>query len=310
MTATFTVCGQSIMCMSLTKFYHYNIWIEGDDGRRLDPSEILSDTSFSNDLYKISNGEEKNYHARHQELDSDLYHGVLIRTKDEDDFVRLSPEGDIGLLSEATEDEGEAGDVDFDYVDFAIRVGSTKLDLLIEVGFQTPGVGVAKQYLDEHIEIGGEYDIKHETDIRDHDEEKLERLLDSTLKKVEISFKKNPQTYAQLEPDQAIRSLIDDSYRLKFEASLHQDKEAEGSRVEDFIDRFSSLLGVNEDSVEQSITQIDFPRIMHTFRIEGVESDEEEIEDNLADIVKKEEIETTGYGLFDSNLGRELGDRI
>ncbi|MDB2274845.1 hypothetical protein PM022_09825 [Halorubrum ezzemoulense] len=296
--------------MSLTKFYHYNLWIEGDDGRRLDPNEVLSDTSFSNDLYKISNSEDKNYHARYQRVGTDLYHGVLIRTKDEDDFVRLSPEGNIGRLSEATEDEGEAGDVDFDYVDFAMRVGSTKLDLLIEVGFQTPGVGVAKQYLDEHIEFDEEYDIEHETDIRDQDDEKLERLLDSTLKKVEISFKKNPQTYAELEPDQAIRSLIDDSYRLKFEASIHQDKDADGSRVDEFISRFSSLLGVNEDSVEQSMSKIDFPRIMHTFRIEGVEGDDEEIEDNLADIVKKEEIDTTGYGLFDPDLGEELCDRI
>lgn len=296
--------------MSLTKFYHYNLWIEGDDGRRLNPSDVVSDASFSDNLYKISNGEDKNYHARYQEVDSNLYHGVLIRTKAEDDFVRLSPEGDIGPLSEATEDEGEAGDVDFDYVDFAVRVGSAKIDLLIKVGFQTPGVGVAKQYLDEHIEFDEEYAIEHETDMRDHEDEKLERLLDSTLKKVEISFKKNPQTYAELEPDQAIRSLIDDSYRLKFEASLHQDKDAEGSRVEDFVDRFSSLLGVNEDSVEQSISKIDFPRIMHTFRIEGVESDDEEIEDNLADIVKKEEIDTTGYGLFDPTLGEELCDRI
>lgn len=296
--------------MSLTKFYHYNLWIEGDDGRRLNPSEALSDDTFSDDLYKISCDGDKNYHTRYQEVETNLYHGVLIRTKDEDDFVRLSPGGDIGPLSEATEDEGEAGDVDFDYVDFAVRVGSAKLDLLIEVGFQTPGVGVAKQYLDAHIEFDEEYDIEHETDMRDHEDEKLERLLDSTLKKVEISFKKNPQTYAELEPDQAIRSLIDDSYRLKFEASLHQDKDAEGSRVEDFVDRFSSLLGVNEDSVEQSISKIDFPRIMHTFRIEGVESDEEEIEDNLADIVKKEEIDTTGYRLFDPNLGEELCDRI
>jgi hypothetical protein len=282
--------------MAGTKFYHYNIWIEGEDGQRLDPRDALIDDSFSDELYRISNDEDKNYHARYQEIEQNLYQGVLIRTKDEDDFVRLSPGGTIGRLSEATEDEGEAGDVDFDYVDFAVRVGSTKLDLLIEVGFQTPGVGVAKQYLDDHIELDVEYGLEHETDIRDLDDEKVERLLDSHLKKVEISFKKNPQTYADLEPDQAIRSLIDDSYRLKFEASLHQDKDAEGSRVEDFVDRFSSLLGVNEDSVEQSISKIDFPRIMHTFRIEGIDSDDEEIEDNLADIVKKEEIDTTGPG--------------
>lgn len=296
--------------MSLTKFYHYNLWIEGDDGRRLDPSDVLSDEVLDDDLYRIPNAGERNYHSQFQEISSGRYHGVLIRTKDEDDFVRLSPEGHLGRLSDATEDRGEAGDIDYDYVDFAIDFGTTGIDLLIEVGFQTPGIGVVKQYLDDHIEFDEDYELKHETDIRDLDDDKIERLLDSHLKKVKISFKKNPQSYAELDPDDAIRTLIDDSYRLEFVASLHQDKDADSTRVDDFITRFSSLLGVDADTAEESISQIDFPRIMHTFRIEGVESDEEEVEDNLADIVKKEEIDTSGYGIFDPRLGEELCDRI
>jgi hypothetical protein len=239
-----------------------------------------------------------------------LHHGVIIRTKDEDDFVRLTNDGQITRLSEATDDEGETGDMDFDYVNLATQTTSGKIDLLIEVGFQTPGIGVIKDYLNEHVECDEEYDIEHETDVRDVDDEKLTRLLDSNLKKVEVSFKKNPQTYSELDTDQAIRTLIDDSYRLKFEASLHQDKDAEESRVDEFVSHFSSLLGIDADTAEESISKIDFPRIMHTFRIEGVESDEEEVEDNLADIVKKEEIDTTGYELFDQNLGRELCDRL
>ncbi|RQG98183.1 hypothetical protein [Natrarchaeobius oligotrophus] len=296
--------------MSLTKFYHYNIWIAGDDGRRLNPIEVIDNGAFSTDLYRIPKSGDRNYHAQYREVDTNLYYGVIIRTKDEDDFVRLSPDGRLGPLSEATEDRGEAGDIDYDYVDFAIRVDGTKIDLLIKVGFQTPGIGIVRDYLEEHIEFDDEFDIEHETDLRDFDDDKVERLLDSTLKKVEISFKKNPQTYPELDPDDTIRTLIDDSYRLKIEASLHQDKNADATRVDEFVNHFSSILGVNEDSAEQSISQIDFPRIMHTFRIEGVESDDEEIEDNLADIVKKEEIDTSGYGIFDPDLGEELCERI
>jgi hypothetical protein len=296
--------------MSLTKFYHYNIWVEGDDGRRLNPSNVLSDEVFDEDLYRVSNAGERNYHSQFQEISHGRYHGVLIRTKDEDDYVRLSSEGDLGRLSDATEDSGQAGDLDYDYVDFAIDYGTTGINLLIEVGFQTPGIGVVKKHLDDHIEFDEDYELKHETDIRDLDDDKIERLLDSHLKKVEISFKKNPQSYAELDPDDAIRTLIDDSYRLEFVASLHQDKDADSTPVEDFITRFSSLLGVDVNTAKESISQIDFPRIMHTFRIEGVESDEEEVEDNLADIVKKEEINTSGYGIFDQRLGEKLCDRI
>lgn len=296
--------------MSLTKFYHYNVWIEGEDGGRLNPQEVLIDGAFSSDLYQIDNGEDRNYRTQFREINPNQHHGVLIRTKDEDDFVRLSSTNQLERLSDVTDGEGEAGDIDFDYVDFATQVSTSKIDLLIEVGFQTPGIGVVRNYLEEHIDHDGEYEIEHETDIRDIDDDKLTRLLDSNLKKVEISFKKNPQTYEELDTDEAIKSLIDDSYRLKFEASLHQDKGAEKSSVDDFVDHFSSLLGIEEDTVEESISKIDFPRIMHTFRIEGIESDEEEIEDNLADIVKKEEIDTRGYGLFDQQLGTELCDRL
>jgi len=298
------------VAMSLTKFYHYNVWFEGDNGGRLNPRDVLSDDVFSNNIYQISNGEDRNYRTQFRQMGSHQHHGVLIRTKDEDDFVRLTHDGRIVRLSEATDDEGEAGDMDFDYVNFATHTSSAKIDLLIEVGFQTPGIGVVKDYLNEHIEYDQEYGIEYETDVKDIDDEKLTRLLDSSLKKVEISFKKNPQTYSELDADQAIRTLIDDSYRLKFEASLHQDRDAEKSRVDEFVSHFSSLLGVDADTAEESIAKIDFPRIMHTFRIEGVECDEEEIEDNLADIVKKEEIDTTGYELFDQSLGQKLCDHL
>jgi hypothetical protein len=296
--------------MSLTKFYHYNVWFEGDDGSRLNPRDLLTDEAFSNDIYQISNSDERSYRARFRNMGSHQYHGVIIRTKDEDDFVRLTSDGRMIRLSEATDDEGEAGDIDFDYVNFAVQTSTRQMDLLIEVGFQTPGIGVIKSYLNEHTEHDENYDIEHETDVRDVDDDKLTRLLDSSLKKVEISFKKNPQTYPELDADQAIRTLIDDSYRLKFEASLHQDKDADESRVDEFISHFSSLLGVDADTAEESISRIDFPRIMHTFRIEGIESDDEEIEDNLADIVKKEEIDTRGYELFDRGLGQELCDQL
>lgn len=296
--------------MTLTKFYHYNVWFEGEDGSRLNPRDLLTDESFSDDIYQISNSDERSYRTRFRDMGSNQHHGVIIRTKDEDDFVRLTNDGRIVRLSEATDDEGEAGDLDFDYVNFATHTSTRKIDLLIEVGFQTPGIGVIKSYLKEQTEHHEEYDIEHETDVRDVDDDKLTRLLDSNLKKVEISFKKNPQTYSELDADQAIRTLIDDSYRLKFEASLHQDKDANESRVDEFVSHFSSLLGVDEDTAEESISKIDFPRIMHTFRIEGIESDDEEIEDNLADIVKKEEIDTRGYELFDRGLGQELCNRL
>lgn len=145
---------------------------------------------------------------------------MIIRTKNEEDFLRYTPGGVLGILSDATDGKGEAGDRNWDYVDFAVKVGNPTIELLVAVGFQTPGIGVIKSYLDDHVSISQDYEIKHETQIREGREERMERLLDSELKSVEISFKKNPQTYPELDTADAIRTLIDDSYRLKIVASL------------------------------------------------------------------------------------------
>ena len=63
--------------MSLTKFYYYNIRFEGENGRRLDPRDVLIDDVFSSDIYQISNGEDRNYRTQFRETDSGKHHGIM-----------------------------------------------------------------------------------------------------------------------------------------------------------------------------------------------------------------------------------------
>jgi len=288
----------------MTKFYYYNIWIEDEAGNRLSPRDVLSDEIFPEDLYEIAENDGKNYSCQFDFVRSHEYYGVLVRTKDDSGFVRLREDGRIVSLSDATDDEGGTGDITFDYVDFGICLKRSNIDVLVEVGFQTPGIGMITEYLSQHVEYEKEYSIEYETRFSTPPEEKIERLLDSELKKVDVSFKKNPKTYGGDDVEETLQSLIPDDYRLEFGISLERG-ETEKWNVGEYMEKMTSMLGMGNDTVEDSISKIDFPRVMNSFTIVGLEGDEE-VETNLADDVMKEEIDTSRYGVYDSDLGEIL----
>lgn len=137
----------------------------------------------------------------------------------------------------------------------------------------------------------------------------MEQILDADLKSIDISLKKHPRNFDGLNLDETLESLVPDDYRLEFGASLHKGKERDKRSVRSVV---SGILNWNENEVEETITQIDLPRIMYSFNIVGFEEGDEEteIEENLADVVRKEEIDTTYYEVLDLDLGEELCQRI
>lgn len=295
------------LSIAVTKFHHYGIWIEDDVSDIVDPSEAFHDGIFSNDLFNIST-DNHNYTLRFQEIGPNQYHGIIVRTKDESGFLRLSG-GSLEQFSNVVDGDGEIGEAKFDHVNLAVIVNNSGLDLLVEVGFQTPGIGVISNYLRQHLDASLGCDIKHKTKFRQDAEENLDRLLDDELKKIEVSFTKDPRVYEDLDLDEALKAMVPEDYRLKFEVSLEQGKKSEGRGVDDYLSHICSMLGKNEGSTKESIKMIDFPKIMNIFRVTGVE-DGEMVEENLADMTLQDKIDTSGYGIFDSELGERLCERI
>lgn len=295
--------------MAVRKFYHYTIWIEEEDGSRVNPRDGLSDDAFDEDIHDIAEKEGKYYSTRFNFVRNWEYYGILIRTKDDAGYVRQWEDGSITSLSEATDDDGKTADLDFDYVDYAISVGFSSIDLLVRVGFQTPGIGMIKRYLDDHVEHSAEYEIVHETKLITDSQERLEQILDANLKTVEISLKKHPRELEGLDLEETLENLVPDDYRLEFGVSLHRGKNQNKRSTRNVLSR---LLGRDEEEIENTIAQIDLPRLMYSFNIVGFEEgdEDEEIEENLTDTVLKEEIDMVPYGLFDPDLGEELCQRI
>jgi len=294
--------------MSLTKFYHYNVWIEDGNGQRLDPTSVTADL-FIEDDFHIMESDGMNYYTQFSNLRPDQYYGILMRTEDENGFLRRSEESNLSILSDETDGEGETGSIDRSHVNFGICVDGITIKLLIEQGFQTPGIGLITNYIQQHITTDDDLQVKHENAVPDLTDEEVDELLNRELKKVKVSFKKHPKLVENLGPEDSAKQIIPDDYRLKFEVSLESGKEKEEKEIADYMDDFIPMLGTNHDSTRESIKQIDFPDIMHTFRVTGLEGDDE-IETNLARVTNKEEVDITNYGIYSENLGNELCERV
>lgn len=300
--------------MSSTKFYYYNIWVEDDSGNRIAIDDAFDDDLFTEDNYQISSDINKNYFTRFQMISVGEIHGAMVRAKNEEGFVRLNDDAEMGVLSDETEGDGQTGAKDRDFVNYGIQENHKNIDLLLEVGYQTPGIIKFKEYLIQHLDEDND-DISrvgYETRMPDFDDQTLERLLGSELQKAEISFKKSPKSLAGDDARDTLDNLVPDEYRLKFETTLEPGGDDDNMPdVGDYVSDILPILGGDDDDPKESIKQIDFPRIMHTFRLTGLEEDaDEEIEKNLAETADKEQIDMSGYALFDEDLGELLCNRI
>ena len=219
--------------------------------------------------------------------------------------MRLGQSSSFSQLSSQTPDDGKAGETDSDIVDFAIVQDSDYLHVLLEVGFQTPGIGKLSQYIAQHVTYDDEYSVKRETKLGPNADDKLNSLVGTELKSMSVSFKKHPTTYSEMDDaDEVFDTLTPDDYRFEFGVTLERGHK-NGEDTEDALQSLMSLFGKNNQPLTNSIRQLDFPRMMYSFDIEA-EDGNKEVEQNLADTTNKEEIDKSYYGFFDKKLGKKL----
>jgi len=255
----------------MTKFYHYNVWVEGEDGNRLDLNDAFDSEIFEEDNHEISRDRDKFYFTRFQMIRSGNYHGMLMRAKDENGFIRLNEENEMGVLSEETEGEGRTGSLDRDYVNFAVKMNRKTMNILLEVGYQTPGILKIKEYLNHHIDTDISQ-IGHESRMPDLDKERLQNLLEKDLKVAKISFKKHPKNIVGLSAKETLQNSIPDEYKLKLRVSIEQGADESLSVREYLNDTLPDVFDSNEE-IPENIKQIDFAKAMHTFKLTGYDQD-------------------------------------
>jgi len=296
------------------KFWHYTSWAEKEEnGSRIDLNQNLDDSAFTGGLAEVYEEENKTYYIEFQTIGANRFHGRLSRVKDEDSFIRRGPDDNrFAVLSNETGGEGEAGERNNATAEFGLVRRATTLHILLERGFQTPGIGTLVAHLRNYIDTDDSFKMKKETRMGPDAEEKLDDLMGRELKSIEINFKKNPTTYPDLDLDSALDTMTPDDYKFNFGLTLERGN-SEPEDTEEGLSKVLSMIGADNRAPNQPITnsvrQLDIPKMMSKFEIVANNGDGE-IAENLADTIRREEIDTTAYGYFDKDLGVNLCDLI
>jgi hypothetical protein len=255
--------------MSESTFYHYKVWFEDDDdGSRIDLNANLNLNSRSTNTNLISQTGQKQYYIQMQDIRNNWLHGLLFRGKDEDSYMRLDNQDNFERLSNETPGQGEAGERNSDIVDFGLIKRTNNLHILLEVGFQTPGIGKLSEYFDQQLSYNDNYSIKRETKMGPDAEEKLQALTGTNLKTINLSFKKNPTTYDDInDADVGMDTLSDDNYRVELGMSLNRGTDRPDSTDYVLKDVFSNLFGRDNQPITNSVRQLDLPKMIYSFNV-------------------------------------------
>jgi len=165
-------------------------------------------------------------------------------------------------------------------------------------------------HLTQHINIDDDFDLKKETKLGPDAEDKLSEIMGNEMKSVEINFKKNPTTYEHLDLDSAFDTMTEDDYKFQFGLSLEAG-DTDAKETEEGLSRIFSLLKPDTSSqpITNSVRQLDIPDMMSKFEIVA-EVGDEEINQNLADTIRREKINKREYGHFSDELGEKLCELI
>lgn len=289
------------------KFYYYRLWVEDQDGEEVSLIDLVDEDELKDGHMEepVSEDDSKKYYIGINDINREGLHGIILRMKDDSEYVRrVGNNGSLKSLDEFVDDEGETGDSRSGFADIAMVVND-EANLLIEVGYQTPGINIVRKFFEKLID-NEDYEVKKEVRHERAIEQKLDNLKGKDLKKMTISLKNNPSDYDDDMWNQ-FKHLTSD-YRLKFSISLER-----GSNASTVQDKILDVLGNDdeeEDALIESLTQMDLPRLLYSFKIEAVEEEDQEVEENLADITDKEKIDDERYSVNDKELGEELCQKI
>lgn len=119
-----------------------------------------------------------------------------------------------------------------------------------------------------------------------------------------MSFKKHPDRYDGDDTNRALKSMVPDNYKIKFNVRIEPGEDKRLQTVRSYFRNNLPFFG-RDESIKTSLRKIDFGKMMHTFRIESVDNDGE-IEMNFANLARVDEIDTSSYSPFDPRLGERL----
>ncbi len=240
--------------------------LKGSDGEYDFDSDIRVKRKQSGRAYKLKIGKYESEDEDNDEEDEptrDFFYSYIVRTQQDTEYCHLDGRTDeIVNLSSKTGDNGETGEIKRDIVSFAFTIMDGKILVLMEQGFQYPGIGV---FIDYMRQIINQDDITfiHKHKVKEKKKEQLKKVFGKKLKRIVMTFKKNADLSSDSPVEEFLGKLgVTEDYSVNIEFSLGKSKRGSFMKVKDLL-----LKEFAVDNVEE-LLQIDFASIMSSFKFD------------------------------------------
>ena len=275
-------------------FYYYEISAEDSETRKINFETALQKTDFVNQDITIPIEKRKRnyklYIKRYEEQTNGFYFGVISRLKSVTEFA-LKERGvrELKPLSEIISQEGELAEIERDMALFSFTMKNGNIYLLIETGFQYPGVGVFEDFIKKLIQRDDICFIhKHITKAKDV--QKIKRLFGQKLKKISIHFKRKSKL-ATPYIDGLVKNIgLSDDYCVNLEVNIRKIKHGKFIKVKDFLKNF---FNVENNDIDELLT-VNWAESMSQFLLFTVEGESQKtVNFNLLKYFEGEYIDTS-----------------
>jgi len=241
------------------------------------------------------------YEIQIENIKDNYYFGRIIRAKENDAFFAKDDGTKPRELTDTAKRIGERGR---DIVNFAFVPRGNNIVFIMEVGFQTAGMGVVLGFFEQYFSSKSlKLDYKSLTTEK---VKSLTPLIKQKLKKITIQFRKNadiPENCKQAED--ILGKLADfEKYSVTFEASIKRKSEKTMEGLPILGDIYQKLFGTDFQSALDA--GIDFPAFLSNFKIEVFDDAEQTVSEDVLERLEHVSISLNKDELDDSELKEQL----
>ncbi|MBL7169912.1 MAG: hypothetical protein ISS48_02755 [Candidatus Aenigmarchaeota archaeon] len=300
-----------------SRFFYYDVWAKDQTKSKVNFLDILKNYDILKEKITIKRETERNYNLEIKKgKNSGFYYGVIVRTKKDSAFLHRNKDGLLHNLAKLLFDkEGETGEIRKDIVHFAFVHQDGQLIVLMEQGFQYPGIGVFCDYFKE-LTKKDNFKIEHKSRVKQKELEPLKKVFNKQLKLVKISFKKEVELSDELPIKSFLKKMLPKEYSLSLQIKLEKTKEPIYLKMSDFVRNFFGISQKNDNETIEAMLKMNLPEIFSVFDVEVFDKDVNiSTSEKILDHFEKEEItvqreDATEFDRLGESLCEHLDNNI
>ena len=310
------------------KFYYYEIWINDYKHSKI-KEEILNEIEMDSTI-KILGKYGRNYNFEFSLNDLGQTYARIIRGKPTEDFLYKKEKGKAENLADITKDKNaEVGEINTDIVHFAYIFDKDRIVILIQQGFQYPGVGIFKEFISkiivnsfkkvylEKYQIGlsddelKEFEVKSKLLTSPKHIKPLKKIFNKKIKSMAINLKKNVEIPENTIFGDFLKKVnVSKDYTMKFSVQLsRENKKTTYNTFENVLPNLFGIASTNNQLNE--LLEIDFPSILSVFSAEFFDENHEVKKEDILDLVENETLNIDSNNLGNSDyIGIKLYENL